>query len=139
MCAQLLIQTFEDVSLDKFVSNLSPLICFRNWEQRFSSNYAEERYFRCLTLGLEITAAIADDSEFKDYHYSLHFEPEASCKGDIEFCDGLADCVARKLALSGFVVLRSLDFSRVGSGAVIYRSNPTEGTKPRDRVVTEEI
>ena len=67
-----------------------------------------------LVLGLEVTVAIADSAEFKDYDFWLYFEPDASCRGCEPFLDGLADCVARKLAVHGYEVVRPFDFGRVG-------------------------
>jgi hypothetical protein len=134
----LLIKGSQDQLLDTFVADLSHTIGCSQWEQRQSSNYVEERYFRCFALGLEITAAIADDSEFQNYDFWLCIEPEVGRNADKVFLAGLAECVAWKLALHGYEILRPHD-SRKGSGGLIYRLNPDENAKPRERVVTEEI
>ena len=78
------------------------------WEQRESSNYIEERYYCCFVLGLRATASIADDSEFPDYQFRLHLDPEF-LRSSTAFLAELADCVARKLVVKGDEVLRPFD------------------------------
>lgn len=137
MNGNLLIKKTAGQSLDTFVGALTNLIGCREWQQRQSSNYVEERYFRCFVLGLEITVAIADDSEFKNYDFLLCLIPESGCRDAV--LDGVADCVARKIAQHGYEVVRPFDIGHSGSGGMRYRLNPIEGTKPRERVIAEEI
>ncbi len=72
MTGNLLIKKVKGQSLDTFVVALSDVIGCDRWEQRESSNYVEDRYFRCFVLGLEITASIADSSEFPEYDFSKY-------------------------------------------------------------------
>ena len=74
MLGELLIKKQSGQSLDGFIVGLSALIGCEKWEQRQSSNYVGERYYRCAVLGLEITAAVADDAEFADYDFWLTLE-----------------------------------------------------------------
>ena len=138
MNGNLLIKNSQKQSLDAFVVILPKVIGCDGWEQRQSSNYVEERYFRRAVLGLEITVAIADDSGFQDYQFSLWLKPISPCTAETSFVDGLADCVARQFAGCGYEVLCPHD-SRQGSGGIIYRLNPDEGAKLREKVVKEEI
>jgi hypothetical protein len=138
MNGNLLIKNAQEQSLDAFVAILPKVIGCDRWEQRQSSNYVEERYFRRVVLGLEITVAVADDSGFKDYQFSLWLQPIGLGATETSFVDGLADCVARQFAVCGYDVLRPHD-SRQGSGGIIYRLNQAEGAKPREKVVVEEI
>lgn len=134
----LLIKKTPQQSLDTFVASLAEAIGCDRWEQRQSSHYVEERYFRCLVLGLEIIAAIADYASYPDYQFCLWFQPTGLCAAEKSFLDGLADCAARQFAVRGYEVLRPHN-NRQGSGGVLYRLNPDEGAKPRERVVAEEI
>jgi hypothetical protein len=97
----------------------------------------EARYFRCSVLGLEVTVAIADSAEFKDYDFCI-LSP-ASCRGCEAFLDGLADCVARKLAVHGYEVVRPFDFGRVGKGGMLYQLDPGAHEKPSGQVITKEF
>jgi hypothetical protein len=138
MNGNLLIKSAQKQSLDAFVAILPNVIGCNRWEQRQSSNYVEERYFRQVILGLEITVSIADDSEFRDYKFSLWLRPIGACAAETSFVNGLADCTARQFAVCGYEVLRPHD-NRQGSGGILYRLNAAEGAKPREMVVTEEI
>jgi len=125
-------------SLDSFVVALSDVIGCDRWELRESSNYAEDRYFRCSVLGVEIAASIADSSEFTEYDFSLWFEPIASYSAEKAFIDGLADCTARQLALNGYVTLRPHS-DRKGSGGTTYRPSTAQDVSLRERIFIEEI
>ncbi len=139
MTANLLVRAKEETSLDSFVAAFMSIIGCGLWEPRQSSNYPEERYFRCFVLGLEITAAIADDSEFTGYNFELSLNAAPECSGGEGSLDGLSDCLARKLALSGYEVLRPFDFLHVGGGGMLYRLNPVQGVKPRESIITQTI
>jgi len=139
MSADLLVKTSKRQSLSEFIAVLPSLIGCDRWEMRESSNYVQGRYDRCLILGVQITAAIADHAEFSDYEIWIHFEPEVVVVGDKNSLDGLADCVAGTLALHGLEVIRPLNIGNDGSGAVLYRLIPTEDVRLRERVLTETI
>ncbi len=138
MNGNLLIRKSPKQSLDAFVTALPDIIGCDRWEQRQSSNYIEERYFRRVVLGLEITVAIADDAEFQEYEFSVWLQPIGPCAVEKSFVAGLADCVARQFACRGYEVLRPHD-SRQGAGGTLYRMNPAENTRSRESVMTEEM
>lgn len=138
MNANLLIQQLGPQSLDQFVAELSAQFGLSPFEERQSTNYLDERYFRCLTLGLEVTVALADEVGFDAYQFWISLQPEVTGLEDQSFLDGLADCFARKLALHGHVVARPLDFTRLDRGTVYYRPNPRHNGEPRARVLVEE-
>jgi hypothetical protein len=125
-------------TLDEFVNALPNLLGCGSWEQRESSNWPENRYFHCFALGLQIHACVADHSEFREYDFHLYFKPEL-WRSDSESLGGLADCVARKLVVSGYEVLRPFDSSRSGKGGLRYRFDPAVGTNPGQQVLTESI
>jgi hypothetical protein len=77
MGRSLLIKRIASQSLDMFVSSLKEIIGCPVWEERSSASYADERYFLCRVLGLEVTVAIADDNEFKDLDFWVFFKPTA--------------------------------------------------------------
>jgi hypothetical protein len=138
MMTELFVGKRSGLLLDDFITLLSSLTGSANWEQRASSNYVEERYYRCFVLGFEITASIADDSEFADRDFWLTFEPHRVMPEDRLFLDGIADWVARVLALEGFEVVRPLEPGRAGTGAVLYRRDPCEEDS-RIAVITEDL
>lgn len=138
MLGELLIKKQSGQSLDGFIVGLSALIGCEKWEQRQSSNYVGERYYRCAVLGLEITAAVADDAEFADYDFWLTLEARGVVPGDKAFLAGMADWVARVMAVGGYEVLRPLEPGRAGSGAVLYRGNPSAANL-LGRVITEDV
>ena len=126
-------------TLDEFIKALPKVLGCGPWEQRESSNYPpENRYFRCFALGLEILACVADDSQFRDYDFGLHMEAEF-WRSDSEFLFELADCVARKLVVNGYEVLRPFDSSRSGQGGIRYRFDPTAGPMLWQQVSTDEV
>jgi len=139
MPAELLINSTDGQSLDGFVASLPSLIGCDRWEQRESSNYVEGRYYRCVVFGVEITAAIADDAEFKEWHLRLHFKPHEMLVDDKRCLDGLAECVARTLVLHSYDVIRPNDIVRPGGGAIRYELNRAEGVTLRDRIRTVAI
>lgn len=126
-------------TLDEFVSELPLLVGCSPWERRESSNYPPEgRYFRCSALGVELVVCLADETEFAEYDFRLHFNPELR-HNDWEFLFELADRTARKLVVSGYEVFRPSDPSRYGKGGLRYRFDPAAGTMPWDQIVTQKM
>jgi hypothetical protein len=126
-------------SLNFFVSELPRLLGCCPWEERESSNYIEERYYCCFVLGLRATASIADDdSDFPGYQFRLYLNPEF-LRSDTAFLAELADCVARKLVVNGYEVLRPFDSLRPGNGGLLYQFDPTAGTIPWEQVITQMV
>jgi hypothetical protein len=134
MNGNIYIKTNRNQSLDAFVGHLPNVIGCRQWEQRQSSNYVEERYFRSFALGIEVTVAIADRSDLNDYDFWLFLEIRPGRGADRSFLDDVADCIAWCLASSGYTVLRPYD---LGNSGMLYR--PASGKGPRESVVTEEV
>lgn len=139
MFGNLLVKKIQGQSLDAFVDDLSERLGCGRFEERQSSNYLDERYFRASVFGVAIEVARADEAEFQEYDFWLCFEPDGVHVEDKTFFDGLADCAARKLALLSYQVARPLNFGRVEGGAIVYRLNPTTGLGLRERVITEEV
>jgi len=54
MASELLIKSGENQSLDDFVSALRNLLGCDHWGQRESANYVDERYYRCVALGVDL-------------------------------------------------------------------------------------
>jgi hypothetical protein len=139
MVADLAIKTADTQSLDAFVASLRRLIGCEHWEERQSSNYVEERYYRCFVLRIEITAAIADSVGFDDSQFWLHFAPSADLAENDRTLQGMADRVARTLALHSYEVIRPHDMLRTGGLATLYQLNPDPSDNLRDRVKITEI
>lgn len=139
MFGNLLIKKNDGQTLDSFVCELSKQLNCGNFEERQSSNYIDERYFRCALLGIAVEVSLADEAEFHEYRYRICFQPDQIHVEDKSFFEGLADCVARKLAKSGWEVALPLNFGRVGGATIIYRANPVENAGLREQVITEEV
>ena len=138
MNGELLVRGKEGESLDLFVAGLPVLIGCGPWQERESSNYPEGRYYRCAVLGLGATASKSDDNEFSDYDFQLYFDPEFF-RAETSFLAELADCVARKLVISGYQVVRPFDSAHPGKGGLVYRFDPIAGKLPWEQVVTQRV
>jgi len=139
MFGNLLVKKAEGQSLDAFVGELSERLGCGRFEERQSSNYLDERYFRASILGVAIEVARADEAELQEYDFWICLQPDGVHVDDKAFFDGLADCAARKLALLGYQVARPLNFGRAEGGATLYWPNPANGVSLRERVITEEV
>ena len=139
MHGQLLIKKSDDQTLDVFIATIDKVIGPMRWEERQSSNYVDERYFFTSVLALQVTAAIADDSEFSEYDFWLSIEPSVADSCDKSFLDGLAAIIAKAFALHGYEVLHPNDMSRPGNGGTVYRLNPDSLAKLRERVIVESL
>ena len=139
MATDLLVKSANSQSLDAFVGELPILIGCDRWEERESSNYFQGRYFRCIVLGLEITAAAADNDEFKRWPLWLYFEPHEMRIDDPRGLDGVAECVAITLAMHSYDVIRPNDLGRRGTGATRYRPARIKGLRPSQRIRISEI
>jgi hypothetical protein len=137
--SELLLRTAAHQSLDAFVAASTKLLGCSNWEQKQSSNYVEERYFRCHSLGIQVTAAVADDTEYPDWDIWLCLDSQSGTQDTPNSLDGVADCVARVLTLNGYEVIRPLGGGKKGFGAVKYEANEAAGAAPKDRIVTKRI
>lgn len=138
MSGELLVKRQNDQTIEAFISSLSTLLSCGPWEERESSNYIDYRYFRCFVLALEVTVAIADDDEFSSYDFQVFLEPEVF-QTETGFLARVADCIARKLALHGYLVLRPFDSSRRGRGAISYSVDTSVGSMSWEHVITTEI
>ncbi len=139
MLGHLFIKQLDNQSLDDFVASLPNLIGCERWERRQSSNYIGECYFCCRVLGLDIRASLSDDDEFGEYIFHLVVQVRAFSMNQENLLVGLADCVARVLALGGHEVVRPFDIGHAGSRAIVYRRNPDPSAAFRERVLTEQI
>jgi hypothetical protein len=66
------------------------------------------------------------------------FQADGLHLADYSFLDGIADCVARLLALAGHEVLCPLS-GKVKTGAVVYKLNPEQSVATSKSIVTERI
>jgi hypothetical protein len=139
MFGNLFVKKIGSQSLDSFVSEMSNQLGCGKFEERQSSNYVDERYFRRATLGIVVEIALADEPEFDSCDFWISFQPDSVHLEDKSFFDGLADCVARKLAICGWQVIRPLSFGRAGGGAILYRLNPASNSSIRERVIVEDV
>ena len=75
-------------------------------EVRYSENYGGE-YVSGFALGFEVRVWGGDSAEFPDYGIALDLEPQGGYIGiNFESLAGLADLIARRLALAGYEVVR---------------------------------
>jgi hypothetical protein len=139
MFGNLLLKKKAGQTLDALVRELSEGLSGAHFEERQSSNYLEERYFRASILGVAIEVALADEAEFPEFDFRVCFQPDGIHVDDKSFFDGLADCAARKLALLGHHVARPLNYGRTEGGAILYRANESKDSGLRERVTTEAM
>jgi len=138
MSSNLLINSKEHRNLEDFVETLQEIIGCGTFDERFSDNYFEGRYFLRSLLGLSVTVSLADSNEFKDYVYWINFESEDERPLDKTFLDLLADHIGRILVRSGFDVLRPKNLGRLGAGAIHYRIAPDRATNGGIKILDEE-
>lgn len=134
----LLIQAHAPTTLDAFVEELGGILGCGPFEERESSQYAEGRYFRCLVLGLEVTVGASDHVGYEDYAFWITVGSEVYIPGDRSFLNSLEDCLARRLALEGYAVVRVGQASAPSVKAVHYRRNPDPEAPFQERVLTAE-
>jgi hypothetical protein len=121
---------YED--LEAFASRLFALLDVPSFEVRNSDNYFGGTYVLAKSLRLGIRLSLADNSEFSDYNFFLTFSPPPEqWKADRTSLDGLADLLARSLALEGFRIARPLGGDRVGEPKMFYRKR-ADGTTDSD-------
>lgn len=138
MFGNLFIKTQGNETLDEFARILELCINCGPWTKRNSTNFINEVYYKCACMGTELQLALADESEYPEYTFWLNFRREIPANTDKSFFDSLSDCVARKLTMSGYLVVRPLNYGHVGSKSMFYRRNNDEATKLRDSVIAEE-
>lgn len=133
MHGNLFIRTPSDIGLRSFAATIFSLLNVTSASTRESENYADGEYVTGQALGLVIKVAIADDYEFPDYQFWLNFKPINAWAAESSSLDGLADVVAKRLALEGYEVAQALAFGRVGGAKILYTRKSTEGSV-RDRL-----
>jgi hypothetical protein len=138
MHGNLFIRTPNNIDLRSFAATVFSLLNVANASTRESENYADGEYVTGQVLGLMVKVAIADDSEFPDYQFWLNFKPINAWGEESSSFDGLADVVAKRLALEGYEVARALAFGRVGGATMLYTRKSTEGSV-RDRLEIRRV
>jgi hypothetical protein len=118
---------FKGYSLNDFAADLQTLIQYDKWEHRQNPG-AEGYYYRMYVMGVGITASLAEDARFKEYTLGIRFEPEIPQKEDRLNFSGLADCLARKLTVDGFEVMRPFRSEEKGE-AMHYFQNPDKNSR----------
>ena len=139
MSGQLLIKKRAGETLDDFVAVIDTIIGPIKWEERESTNYIDYRYFVASAVALKVTIAVADDAEFGDYDHWISIGVSVAGVIERSFLDGVADAVARAVALHGYEVLRPNDMSRTGNGGSVYRLNLSTELNPRERIIVETL
>jgi len=122
--AWLFVRVEHAQDLESFSKKAFALLNIAIKETRYSDNWPGGRYVLAEVLGLKIRLSLADDSDFPDYHFWITFEPQVGWGDDTHSLDGLADAVAKHLALHGMKIARPLSF-KAGSGSVVYGDNVT--------------
>ena len=133
MHGNLFIRTSSNTDLRSFAAAVFSLLNVANASTRESENYAHGEYVTSQVLGLTVKVARADDSEFPDYQFWLNFKPTDAWVEESSSLDGLADVVAKRLALEGYEVARALAFGKIGGAKILYTRKSAEGNV-RDRL-----
>ncbi len=120
-----------------FVSSLEERIGCNRWELRESSNYPDGEYFCCEVLCQKIIAETNDLEGLGEFDFRIAFRRTGFCRND-EVLEGLADCLARKLASDGYEVVYSGNIGKIGAVGVKYTLDIAAGSLPWERVRAEE-
>jgi hypothetical protein len=123
MMGDLYIRSDAKEDLEVFAARLFAVLNIPSFSIRESENFHGGRYFTARCLGLTVQLALGDDANLPEYNFWLTFSPprELSGTADRSSLDGMADLLARKLALDGFDIARPLDAARVGKPVMFYR------------------
>ena len=128
---------FKGYSLNDFAADLQALIQYDKWEHRQNPG-AEGYYFRMYVMGVGIIVSMAEDMRFREYTLGIRFEPEIQQKEERLSFAGLADCLARKMAVDGFEVVRPLQSEDRREG-VLYFQNPDKNSRLWKPYIAEAI
>jgi hypothetical protein len=140
MPGQLLIKKRAGETLDNFVAVIDTIIGPIKWEERESTNYIDHRYFVASAVALKVKIAVADEAEFSDYDYWISIGVSVAGVGERSFLDGVADAVARAVALHGYEVFRPNDMSKAGDNSgFVYRLSSNTELRSRERIIVEAI
>ncbi|MBB6600631.1 hypothetical protein [Luteimonas sp. MC1825] len=69
--SDIFVETPADLSLQAFAHVVFPLISIEQYEERESSHYVDDTYFRSVGSNLEVTACFTDDSDLAKYRFWL--------------------------------------------------------------------
>jgi hypothetical protein len=128
---------FKGYSLNDFAADLVTLIRCDQWEHQQDASLGKY-HFRLVVMGVAIIVSAANDARFEDYHFGIRFEPEAGAKGGRLPFDGLADCLARRLAADGYEVVR-VSHGNAERAGVRYFRNPEAGSRLWKPVIAEDV
>jgi hypothetical protein len=136
MIGNLYIDSGESEGLEEFASRLFALLNLASFEVRYSDNYFGGKYVLGYSLLLGVKVTLADNSEHPDYRYQLTFEPPREQWGtaDRKSLDGLADLLARSLALQGWRIARPLGSPRTNEPIMFYRKRATGTESSNDQI-----
>src|SRR5262245_13454646 len=136
MAGDLYVKAKNSESLAKFAQEVAQVLKLPDLEHRESSNYAGGEYFRGTVLALYVTFSLADDSERPDFDFWISLEPARVWVESTVFLDALADLVARRLTIEGYIVARLPDHAKKGTPTVRYELR--SGASRREQIVTRE-
>ena len=94
---------------------------------RESGNYVTGEYITASALGITMKVAVADDSEFPDYQFWINFTANKAWPENPSSFDGIADVVAKILALEGYEVARALAYGKIGGARILYTRKALTG------------
>ena len=135
--ADVLIKKKKGETLAIFMSSLEERIGCNRWELHESSNYPGGEYFLCEVLCQKVIAHTNDLEGLDEFDFKIAFCRTGFCRND-EVLEGLADCVARRLASDGYEVVCSGNIGKIGAVGVKYTLDVTAGSLPWERVRAEE-
>lgn len=137
MIYTLLLKKGTEDRLWGFGTDVQRILNLPSFEARQSDNCPNGEYLKCEVLGLKVKAAFSDSSDFPDYHFSLSFEPQGSMIGEGLLLNGLADIIARRLALNDYKVVLEEERGRPGTQYTTYHKNQNPDVYYTEQVVVE--
>lgn len=138
MYGNLFIRTDKQRDLRSFAAAIFDTLNVKGGSIRESENYATGEYITAQVLGVAMKVAVADESEFPDYQFWINFKAHKAWTEEPASFDGLADVIAKHLALEGYEVARALAYGKVGGANVLYTRKAISGTA-RDQLEIRRI
>lgn len=100
--------------LEDFARRLFSRLGVARFEERESSNYVDEHYFRSCAVGIEVTVALADTRGLEGYRFWVALDPEFSGSLDGHYLQDHAHRLAQLFSQHGWRCFVPDDFTTIG-------------------------
>lgn len=148
MAGNLFIKAKNGEQLAAFAARTAASLGLTHLERRESSNYIGEEYFQSVALGIKVRFAANDEPGLEDHDFWIHLTADAPLehrqyldRTADPILDGMADLVARRLALGGEDVIRvpNIAVRDPDQTFIGYTVEPGDGVRTANRVRAYEV